>query len=211
MRIQGINILVPQHWLRRPVRYRRGMSFQFSLASTELVVTGGPGGGPRAGHQHGADQAEGLQCHHQPQQHHHRRQHGLRDELLRKFFMFLLKVTFFLYSSIAHFYSVHEFYICYELSICYFMSTSCSFLCSVHEMLILCSVHELVIIYALPMDCLFLQSSCAFLLWVASFFCSVHELLLFTFRPWVADFHVPYQMPIFTVLSMTSWFVNLTF
>ncbi len=30
-------ILVPQHWLRRPVRYRRCMSFRFSLASSELV------------------------------------------------------------------------------------------------------------------------------------------------------------------------------
>jgi hypothetical protein len=44
MRIRGINIPVQQN------------VFSILFGQHSMLVTGGPGGGPRAGHQHGADQ-----------------------------------------------------------------------------------------------------------------------------------------------------------
>ncbi len=145
MRIRGINIPVPQHWLRMPVRYRRGMSFlKISLGSTELVVTGGPGGGPRAGHQHGADQAEGLQRHHQPQQHHHRRQHGLRDELLCKlstiFCSFHKLLLFFIILNCSFLFRLWILHLLWELLVGVFPRWMFYLLFNIHDLLILCSV-----------------------------------------------------------------------
>jgi hypothetical protein len=77
------------------------------------------------------------------------------------------------------------------------------FLFYVNELLISCSVYELVIFLCSSLDCSFLQSIRTFLLWVAYFFYVPSTSCWFRWSI--------HQLPIFTVLPMTSYIHFLIF